>query len=311
VEPKIKAIIEQHILEGNIPAALDHLFSVELGPLIRKEALSIAARYRSLQHKKRVRLLSFETETITLNQITTSLLELIQHSASHPFPQEQRIDVRFPKKKLWWKYLLVCFLVLTFITSGYVFRSLLFPSPTPLTVTILAHTQEGIDHPALPSRGVVTLAYGDALITQQVNEKGEVTFKQIPEAFFSEQARVNIWFSDPLGEPYRAVYSDSLYRLEIATHIRLLVNIEDIDRLRGTVKEFSTGNPVDSAEVRVQGISTYTNRYGEFDLRIPPDKQRQHQTIRVFHPSYEDYERMNVPVITDLDNQIMIRRKIP
>lgn len=57
-------------------------------------------------------------------------------------------------------------------------------------LTVLVHGEKGKDHLVLPNRGQVKLLYGDANVVETINTKGEATFKQIPQDFFTADARV-------------------------------------------------------------------------------------------------------------------------
>ena len=174
--------------------------------------------------------------------------------------------------------------------SGYNLREL-FSSTTPssASVTILVHGENGKDELILTNRGVVKLVYGDAIVSEQINNEGEATFKQVPEHFFQSDVRVEILFEDPKGEPYRAIQRDSLYLLEVGQYISLPVKLHGLDQIFGIVKDFETGTPIDSARVSIQGAVTFSNRYGEYTLNIPPEKQRQFQTIRVFRKGLSEF----------------------
>ncbi len=76
-------------------------------------------------------------------------------------------------------------------------QSFLSPENNVSQVTILVHNEAGKDQLILPNRGQVKLIYGDANVVETINSKGEATFKQIPEHFFSEDATVEILFIDP------------------------------------------------------------------------------------------------------------------
>ena len=65
------------------------------------------------------------------------------------------------------------------------------------SVTVLVHGVEGKDQLVLPSRGFVKLIYGDAIVSEQINNEGEATFKQIPEDFFLAHSNIEIIFERP------------------------------------------------------------------------------------------------------------------
>lgn len=177
------------------------------------------------------------------------------------------------------------------------------------TVTVLVHGEKGKDQLVLPTRGIVKLIYGDAIISEQINNEGEATFKQVPETFFKPDANVEILFHDPEGEPYRAVYHDSLYQLTKGKYISLAVKLYGLDQISGIVKDFKTGNPLDSVRISIQGAETFSNQYGEYTLSIPPEKQKKYQSIRAFKDGYQLFELDSIPAQTGREIPILIKRR--
>jgi hypothetical protein len=219
----------------------------------------------------------------------------------------------FLARRKWWEWVLAAGVVVAILAGltdifGENLKTLFGKTSTVAnTVTVLAHGPGGKDDKVLPSRGIVKLIYGDAIVTKQINNEGEATFKQIGDAFFAKDARVEILFEDPEGEPYRALRNDSLYRLERGKYVALEVKLYGLERLKGIVKDFNTGKAIEGAKVRVQGEETTSNAYGEFTLDLPPDKQEKFQTIRAYHPDYQDYEMTNVPTQTQREIAIMMK----
>ena len=82
-----------------------------------------------------------------------------------------------------------------------------------------------------------------------------------------------------------------------------------INKLWGVVKDFDTGDFLDSVRVSIHGVETYSNAFGEYTLEIPEEKQRKFQTIRAFKPRYETFEHKNVPTQTDDEFPIMMKSK--
>lgn len=180
---------------------------------------------------------------------------------------------------------------------------------SPAQVTVLVHGEKGKDDLVLPNRGKVKLLFGDANIVETINDKGEATFKQIPQAFFDEGATVEIQFFDPGGEPYRAINPDSLYKLEKGKYIALPVKLYGLTAISGIVKNFNTGEPVEGVRISIRGADTFSNEYGEYTLEIPPEHQRKFQTIRAAKEGYEFFELAEVPIQTDSELPILMKPK--
>jgi hypothetical protein len=176
-------------------------------------------------------------------------------------------------------------------------------------LTILVHDVLGKDQLVLPNRGQVKLIYGDANVVETINSKGEATFKQIPEEFFDKDSKVEILFLDPDGEPYRAVHSDSSYTINSGEYISLPVKLFGLDKVRGIVKNFVTGDPISNVRISISGVESFSNDYGEYELSIPIEQQRKYQTIRAFKEGFELYEISNVPIQTDQELPIVLKPK--
>ena len=177
------------------------------------------------------------------------------------------------------------------------------------TVTVLVHGVDGKEHLVLPGRGEVKLIYGDAVVAEQINNEGEATFKQIPDQFFQSHAEVEVIFEDPLGEPYHSVYPNKVYELKRGHYISLPVELMGLGRIYGIVKDFETGDLLSGVRVSVQGEADSTNRFGEYEIEIPPEKQQQFQTIHAFKEGYRTFHLNDVPLQTGNEVPILLKPK--
>ena len=249
------------------------------------------------------------TETLGLSPVPTS-------KRSTPItPAPKPIEDTTPKIKSQGKqksgkdklYMILGIVILSAI--AYYAIGFLLPDKTPDQITVLVHQESGKDQLVLPNRGEVTLIYGDANVVETINSKGEATFKQIPEQFFEEDARVEIRFADPQGEPYRAVEPDSLYQVGNNSYISLAVKLYGLEEVYGIVKDFSSGDPIPEVRISISGEETYSNEFGEYRLSIPTEKQQQFQTIRAYKEGYQLFELQDVPVQTNTELPIVLKVK--
>ena len=72
-----------------------------------------------------------------------------------------------------------------------------------------------------------------------------------------------------------------------------------MDELEGSVKDFVTGEPIDSVLVRIRGYSFYSNEFGEFTIEIPEEDQRQFIDISATKEGYQRWELSDVPTTTE------------
>jgi Effector-associated domain 11 len=303
------------IARGEVKQVIETLLSrKDLHEDRHKELIAISARHRRLKSGRRMGLLSFQEDHITETQIIASLVDLIELPTDAPFPEEKSIDHKVPLRVVWWKYIVAAGVIvglLAGITTLFInIGRIVGPGEySTNSLTVLVHGEKGIDHRILPNRGIVTLIYGNAIVSEQINNQGEAVFAELDNRFFGPDANVKITFQDPVGDPYRALHPDSLYRLEKGNHIDLAVKLHNIDKIKGIVREDVTSEPIDSVRVSVAGVATFTDPYGEFRLYIPDSLQREFQTIRATKAGYAFYESQNVPVVTGVDVPILMKKK--
>lgn len=294
--------IQQLIAENRISEAIQELLAATENTHLHTEVIQQSAKFEHYNRERRNGTTSEADLNVMLAKIQTALLAI----------NEKLDNATTPKSVNLWKYIIGAAVIIGMI-AGTIKIIDFFSSDTPAnsatnTVTILVHGTDGKDDVVLPNRGIVYLLYGDAKIPEQINNEGEATFKQIPESFFQENTRVEILFQDPEGEPYRAVYRDSLYQLQKKQSIYLEVQLEGMEQINGVVKDFETGKTIDSAEVRIFGTSVYTNQRGEFVLIIPPAQQRRLITVRAYKEGYKDWEMTEVPTTTGEELVIPMRK---
>jgi hypothetical protein len=315
MKAEIKQQVEHWIMRGELGKAIELLLEKgELPADRREEVMAISGRYQRLLKGKVTGIFRFQEDSITENQISESLLSVLRYPEGQAYPEEQTVNQRIPQRVLWWKAItsigivvgLVAALTTILVNFPRIFGA---PEVKSYSLTVLAHGPKGTDDIVLPNRGIITLVYGNAVVSEQINNQGEAVFAELPERFFATDAKVKIQFADALKEPYRAIYPDSLYSLSNGDHIDLAVKLFNLDKLKGIVRDFVTGDPMDSVRVSIDGLSTYSNAFGEFRFVIPDSLQRQFQTIRAQREGYGFYELHDVPVQTEAEVVIVMKPK--
>ena len=295
---ELKALLAQ----GRVKDVIEHLLKLTKGSHLHNEVIQQSAKFKTYQQAKRTGISAENELSLTLNKINNSLLQIID--LLDESSEEPGIS--------WWTYIARAGLVIG-ILAGIIasLKHLGFiGQPTSSenhSITVLVHGPKGKGDIVLPSRGKVYLIYGDAKIPEQINDEGEATFKQIDVKFFQKDASVAFLFEDPLGEPYRLRYPDSTYQLQVGQYIALEAMLEGMGELEGTVKDFVTGEPIDSVHIRIRGNSYYTNAFGEFTLDIPKDRQAQFIDLRFSKDGYESKDLQKVPTTTDQPQTILLK----
>lgn len=305
----MKNKIQQLIGQNQTEDAIALLFKYAKGQ--HSDDLTILqSKFEKLKRENRLYLASRNELSTDYNQLNDSLLQMIKVI----FNSKNETNIVESSTKKWWKWIGSFGLIISILAgiaefSGYSLKDWFSSeSMDSNSVTVLVHGKKGKDDLVLPNRGIVKLAYGDAIISKQINNEGLITFNQISDVFFELQNGVEIWFEDPEGEPYRAVYNDSLYRLKRGQYINLEVELLGMEKIFGIVKSFTTGAPIDNAIIRVKGEETRTNQYGEFNLAIPEEKQQKFITVRVYKEGFSSWEVNNIPTTTNQEMSILLKK---
>lgn len=221
-------------------------------------------------------------------------------------PGQKAIKSAKSKSKL--AYVLLGAVVLLAILVG-VFWNSLFPTSGPGSITVQVKGATEIEQSSLPEKGEVLVEVQGVTRTGQINNLGEVTFKELPGDWFEVGSYAKITFSDPGNEPYRVSNPDSTYQLNREATIPVVVKLDGLDKVMGIVKDFNSGDPVEGVRISVNGIEAFTNSYGEFDLKIPPEKQKKFQTLRAMKDGYQMYELSDIPMQTSNEIPILLKQK--
>lgn len=320
---KLKTLIAQNKTNQVIAELLALTKDTDLSD----EVVQQSGKFAKYEQEKRLGTHSKEELDISLSRVNNALLSIIDELpiSSEQSPQKtmntntkdatNTNEEETPKKSLW-QYILAAGVIIGILAglaelTGYSLRDLFGEASIPKTssVTVLVHGKEGKDKLVLPNRGIVYLVYGDAKIPEQINNKGIAVFNQIPEHFFSPEAKVELLFEDPKKEPYRVAIRDTLYDLKLQTYIPLMVILEGMEQISGIVEDFETGKPIDSAMVRIFGTETYSNQFGEFTLNIPEDKRKQFITLRAFKKGYKNWELNDIPTTTEQEIAIPLKKE--
>ena len=287
---KIYTEIKLNRLGNAIELTLEGVQSTEF----RNEIILIASRHRKIKFEKIQRLASEEEILTKEKQLEGDFLELLEVIQSED-------EYRPPKFRIGW----------TTIKTGLIFLSLagiiliivILPNHFKYgdsnlnTVTVRVHENGAFDKTILPNRGKVELIYGESIIPKRINDEGEATFKDIPDRFFEDDARVRVIFRDPEKEPYHAVNPDSLYELKMGERIDLAIELKNLETLKGRVYNKLTGKPVSGVRVSANGMVSHSNDFGEFKIEFPIEKRKKYQTVHAQKEGYKYYQ-LKVPIQT-------------
>jgi len=216
--------------------------------------------------------------------------------------------IKKAKKKSKTAYLVLGILTVV-VVMVIAFRDSIFPNNNPGTFTVVVSGASSIEENSIPDDGLVSLEAGDIKLQQQINNKMEATFREVPANLFNDELAAKLTFSDPDNEPYRTLDPDSSYILQRDGSAIMKVKLYGLERISGIVKDFETGDPLQQVRISVNGEETYSNQNGEFNLSLPDDKQKKFQTVRAFYEGYQMFELSDVPVQTGMELPILLKPK--
>jgi hypothetical protein len=163
----MKGTIRQLIADGKTSRAIQELQQLTAGLKdqdLHDEAILQAARYEAYAREKRLGTSSPQEQSLALAQINHALLQIAER-----LPDSARRRGFFAPRK-WWEWVVAASIIVG-ILAGLAaifdvnFNTLFGKTSTAAnTVTVLAHGPGGKDDKVLPSRGIVKLIYGDAIV---------------------------------------------------------------------------------------------------------------------------------------------------
>ena len=288
--------IQSYVSQNRLEEAAQELSSTRL----KGKGISLLRRLNDLNERVISGTLSNDEVKKEKNQISEAILKAAQ-LLENPDIETSNKQIKEKEKngkRIW--QIIVGIGVVVGIIAG-IFQiigtlNVMGEEPRAKSLTVLVRGKQGLNELVLPNRGEVTLIYGDDTRTEQINNEGEASFRQMRDVFFGPDKCVNITFSDPEKEPYEATYPDSCYKISSGDYIRLIVELTGIGALQGTVQDSRTGNSIQGAKIIIMGESTLSDENGYFNLIIPEEKQRKHHSIRIEKAGYKTWNKSNITI---------------
>ena len=268
----MKERLRNLIAEGDLEIALKDLLEGTRNlenPKYHQEAVNLSARWEEVQKEERLKTSTYEEQRISRSQITTATLNLVQR-----LPNNEDKKVGGILTSTWAKWgggMIVLIGVLAGMAelTGYSLIDLFFGSPLEsFSVSVLVHGQEGKDDKIL-TNGKVILDIGGNRIEEEVNSQGEAIFPALRKEYIGKSALISL--DHP--QPYKPTERNKEYILTQGQSIYLEVELKGIDKIWGKVMDYETERTLDSVRVSVRKAFTYTNPFGQFELRIPDSLQ--------------------------------------
>lgn len=272
----MKQKLRQLLSEGKTRQVIDKLLEATLNQTeLYGEVILQSARFEEYSKAKRLGAANLEEGEVILAKINNALLEIIGQLPDKFRPKAGKIPV-------WIAGSAILLIVLAGIGFGV---ENLFSGhrADAFSVTVFVHGKDGRDDRILRNQGKVVLDIGSARQEASINEKGEATFKELPASFIGKKALLSI--DHP--QPYFPVDRNSEYVLETGAPVYLEVELVGIHKIQGRVLDFETEKPLDSVRVSVQNAAAYSDKFGWFELQIPPAIQAKFLKVTFFREKYK------------------------
>lgn len=153
-------------------------------------------------------------------------------------------------------------------------------------LTVFVHGPGGKNDIVLRNRGAVLLDLGGNREKVPIGENGQTMFADIPPNFRNQLVTIGIDDADyELVDGRQRKLEESLYLEVRRKPIRIVGNVVDEE-----------GKAVQSAEVTVVGAQpATTDRFGNFELVVPPERARDDLTLQVHFNGFEPWRGTVVP----------------
>lgn len=160
------------------------------------------------------------------------------------------------------------------------------------SVTVFVHGKKGKQDMILRQQGYVIMDLSSERKKASINENGEAYFQNLQ---IDDKVRLNIDFT----EPYKSLYTDSIYTITEDGRIYLAVALFGIDKVQGIV--LYDDQPLTDVTVMIDQLSTRTDSTGIFLISIPESLQKNKYTVWFFKSGFkaiskEAYPQTGIPL---------------
>lgn len=253
---------------------------------LNDEIVLQSARYEKYAEANRMGTSTTEEGDVSIAKINKALLDIIAKLPEDKLPkaatkQEKVVEPYIGNRTS--KLLKPGLLIVLLVAAALGFKAFLGGGAADsFSLTVLVHGKAGKDDRILSNQGKVMLDMGTARQEASINEKGEATFKELPASYIGKKSLISIVHP----QPYFPVKRDQEYILGAGKAIYLEVELKGINKVKGTVLDFETENPLDSVRVSYQSIATWSDEFGWYELNIPPELQAKFVRINFYKEGF-------------------------
>ncbi|MCB0628830.1 MAG: hypothetical protein R2824_16105 [Saprospiraceae bacterium] len=307
IQIRLKDSLKAGIAEGKTNVVIKSLLRItKSDEKWHSEVLLQSARYQEILKEKKRGNRTREEYQIALNQINQYLLDIIAalpENVEDPDWSTVSEGLNDDSSNRGLLYRIVIGLVLIFLVVGAIELMTGTKEAKPegkndssvgaASLTVFVHGKKGHSDLILAKKGSVEVIYGTKSTRENINEKGQAIFNEIPDKYFELGAQVSIQVRETDGEPYVSTHPDSVYQLQRGRPVYLEVELSGLDRVFGNV--YADEQPLAGVIVSVEVFRDTSDIFGFFEIFIPPDRQKREQEVIFYKQGYKMNKETALP----------------
>ena len=290
----MKQTLQNLLAEGKTKQAIAELMQLSTHDTdLKAEVVQLSARYAEYERQKRMGLEDPSVLGIELNKINNALLSIIGQLKGDSTPSvgvmANHLDAHPPKQGFSWtkwtglndvKSWIAVLAGLAGIVTFYFKYCKGDPETKLINVSVYVEDKKSDLVAALKKEAYVLMTTeGGGRAKELIDDKSRASFQNIR---VGDKVRLNVDFS----EPYRPLNPDSIYTIPADGRINLIVGLQNLNRVFGTVlyrDHFLEGVLID-----VEGLRDTTDLTGRFEIFIPENQQHQSPEVKFIKKGFKD-----------------------
>lgn len=165
------------------------------------------------------------------------------------------------------------------VIGGFV----LVPDTKPFDMTVFVHGTKGQQDTVLRGKGMVIMDLDGNRRPEKINEKGGAYFSGIPAHFMNQEVLITVEAEGfETAKPGKTVLKPGSIYLEVKPDARL-------GKISGKVRD-ADGRPLQSVNLRIGKLQTLSDETGWFEMEIPPEMQKEKQSLSAFLKGFRLWE---------------------
>ena len=296
----LKIKISRGNIEGVLKTLLTRIQSLPDVDDICKKVLALSSRFHQLKREQLAGILEDEQYRLQLNRITTALVELIDE-----IPESDESvsgDNRIPRVKV--RYIVLGLIVLSIIAGWITFHSF-FPAQKSdsMQLTVYVHGPTVKTDRVLEHSGKVIVDFGNDRRDPVIGENGRTNLGEIPEKFRNKEIVIGLE-----AKGFQPAHPEIMYKLDGSPIYFAVRPDNSLAKISGIVKDAENLSFLEGVTVMVDGEMTKTDAFGNLNLVMPEEKQKEQYHVHFKKDGYQDASERYYPQSGPIE--IRLKRKI-